>query len=101
METVRKKFRPLVKRGSLLVEKYVETFEGAESAPASDDAERSSSLLAFPVDVMRTVAGSERLDVRTECCGSPGVINTLSHVSLVSLLESHSATSVGLSFVGV
>ena len=63
METVRKKFRPLVERGSLLVEKYVETFEGTESAPASDDAERSCSLLTFPDDVMRNIAGSERLNM--------------------------------------
>ena len=83
------------------MEKYVETFEGTESAPASDDIERSSSLLAFPVDFMRNVVGSERLNVRTECCGSPGVINTLSHMSLVSFLEPNSATSVGLSFVVV
>ena len=83
------------------MEKYVKTFKGAKPAPSSDDVEWCSSFLTFPMNVMRDVVVSERLDVTTECSGSTGVINRLPHVSLVSLLESNCATSVGLSGVCV
>ena len=94
MEAVGKKFRPLVEGSILRMEEYVEFLKGAEPAPSQDGVEWCSSLPAYPIDVILDISASEGLNMTTECSGSISVINTLFHMSLVSLLETHSATSV-------
>ena len=94
MEAVGKKFSPLVEGSILRMEEYVKFLQGAEPAPSQDGVEWCSSFPAYPVDVILDISASEGLDVAAECCGTICVINTLPHMSLVSLLEAHSATSV-------
>ena len=94
MEAVGKKFRPLVEGSILRMEEYVEFLKGAEPTPSQDGVEWCGSFPAYPVDVMLDISASKGLDVTAECSGSICVINTLLHMSFVSLLESHSATSV-------
>ena len=99
METVRKKFRPLVKRGPSRTEKYVVLFSCTEPAPSCDGIERCSSLNTCPIDVMWDIVALEGLYMGAECGRSIRVIINLCHVGLVPLLESNSTTSVGFSCI--
>ena len=90
----RKKFRPKIEGGILRLEEYIVALKGAEPAPSNKSIEWSSSLLGCPVDVVLDIATPEGLDVSAECSGLSSVLNTLPHVSFVSLLETHCTTSV-------
>ena len=94
MEAWRKKFGPKIEGSILRLEENIVALKGAKPAPSYDGVEWCSSLLECPVDVILDIATPEGLDMSAECGGLPSVLNTLTHVSLVSLLEPHSATSV-------
>ena len=94
MEAWRKKFRPKIEGSILRLEENMVALQGAEPAPSYVGVEWCSSLLECPVDVVLDIATPEGLDVPAECSGLSSVLNTLLHVSLVSLLESHCATCV-------
>ena len=94
MEAWRKKFRPKIEGSILRLEENMVALQGAEPAPSYDGVEWCSSLLECPVDVILDIATPEGLDMSAECGGLPSVLNTLTHMSLMSLLEANSATCV-------